>query len=295
MTKERVLWFLKGAVMGAADAVPGISGGTMALITGVYGRLVAALAALRLNHLKEAFAGDFYAVWRQIDGAFLFTLGLGVLISLFSVLNLVHWLLAETPQLLWAFFLGLIAASLVFLMRQQPWRRIDGVLMTLGTLIAAGIAFSPSLSLTPTPWNLMLGGVLAISAMLLPGISGSFILLLLGLYPAVVTAVHEGDLVTVGWVAVGCVIGLLFFSRMLNWLLQRWHDRVMGFMLGFILGALVKVWPWQFDQQWLLPATFEQRSGEPALFGACLIAMAAGALIVVLLTWKREAIAVVKS
>lgn len=293
--KEALSWLLKGAVMGAADAVPGVSGGTMALITGIYQRLVSALASLRVGHLSALMRGEWRSVWKQVDGAFLCTLGIGILVSLFSMLNLVHWFLAEAPQLLWSFFFGLIAASLVYLMRQQPWRKTDVLLMTLGTIIASGIAFSSSLNLSVTPLTLIMGGAFAISAMMLPGISGSFVLLLLGLYPAVVTAVHERDLVTVAWVALGCLIGLLAFSRLLNWLLVRGHDRVMGFMLGFILGAMVKVWPWQYQHQWLMPSTFERLSGEPALVFGCFLAASVGALTVVGLTWKGTIVNTVKS
>lgn len=295
MKKAIIQWFLKGAVMGAADAVPGVSGGTMALITGIYERLIAALASFRVAMLRDLARGEIRSVWNRIDGAFLSTLGIGILTSLFSVLNLVHWLLETYPQLLWSFFLGLIAASLVVLMRRQVWHRLDAVLMLAGTAISGGIAFSTGLELTATPPMLILGGALAISAMLLPGISGSFILLLLGLYPPVVEAVHQRDLVVVAWVALGCAIGILAFSRILNWLLRRWHDRVMGFMLGFILGALVKVWPWQHDQQWLLPGQYEQLSGHSALLAASLVAMLVGTLTVIGLTWKSESFSVVKS
>jgi len=293
--KAVLQWFFKGAVMGAADAVPGVSGGTMALITGIYERLIGALASFRVSMLRDLARGEVRSVWERLDGPFLLTLGIGILTSLITVLSAVHWMLETYPQLLWAFFLGLIAASLIVLMRRQVWHRLDAVLMLSGTAIAAGIAFSTGLELGVSPLTLILGGALAISAMLLPGISGSFILLLLGLYPAVVEAVHQRDLIIVGWVALGCLVGVLVFSRFLNWVLSRWHDRVMGFMLGFILGALVKVWPWQYEQQWLLPGQYEQLSGSPALFTGCLGAMLLGALTVIGLTWKSESFSVVKS
>ena len=295
MIKQVILWILKGAVMGAADAVPGVSGGTMALITGIYERLVAALASIKLSLLDELRKGEFRTVWQQIDGNFLLALGVGILVSLFTVLSFIHNLLETSPQLLWSFFLGLIAASLVFLMRHQVWHRWDILLMIAGTAIAAGIALSSGVGLTVSPVTLVLGGALAISAMLLPGISGSFILLLLGLYPAVVEAVHARDLPIIAWVALGCLIGILAFSRVLNWLLKHWHDRVMGFMLGFILGALIKVWPWQAGEQWWLPGGYEQYTGEPALVAGCLAAMLLGALTVIGLTWKSSTFRVVKS
>lgn len=295
MKKPHLQWFLKGVVMGAADAVPGVSGGTMALITGIYERLIAALAGFRVSMIRDLFRGEWRSIWQRVDGTFLFTLGVGILTSLFSVLNLVHWLLETYPQLLWSFFLGLITASLFVLVRRQVWHRLDAALMLAGALIAGGVAFSTGLELGVNPPTLVLGGALAISAMLLPGISGSFILLLLGLYPAVVEAVHQRDLVVVAWVAVGCAIGILVFSRFLNWILRRWHDRVMGFMLGFILGALIKVWPWQYNNQWLLPGQYEQAGGGPALVIGCIIVALCGGLAVIGLTWKSESFSVVKS
>lgn len=295
MLKSILSWFFKGAVMGAADAVPGVSGGTMALITGIYERLISALASFRPGLLSMLIQGRFGRLWREIDGTFLASLGLGILISLVTVLNLVQWVLITAPPILWAFFCGLIVASLVMLLTQHRWHRFDLALFILGTAIAASISFAGELALAVTPFTLMLGGALAISAMLLPGISGSFILLLLGLYPAITEAVHNRDLVTLGWVALGCLVGMLAFSRVLQWMLARWHDRVMGFMLGFVLGALLKVWPWQHDRQWLMPETYVQLSGQPAWFFSALLAAAFGAVLVTLLSLKTGGSSVVKS
>jgi putative membrane protein len=130
--------------------------------------------------------------------------------------------------------------------------------------------------------------------MLLPGISGSFILLLLGLYPAITEAVHQRDIGTIAWVALGCVIGLLVFSRFLQWLMARWHDRVMGFMLGFVMGALIKVWPWQHDRQWLMPETYVQLSGQSSWFFSALLAAFTGAVLVTLLSLKTRGSELVK-
>lgn len=284
MKREWFVWFGKGLVMGAADAVPGVSGGTMALITGIYERLISALANLHPRLLSMLWQGRWAEFWQRIDGAFLFSLGLGILVSLFSVLNLVHWMLETAPQLLWSFFLGLIVASLFSLGMRHRWRRQDILLCAMGTVIAVGLSFLSEMSMTVNAWTLVLGGAIAISAMLLPGISGSFMLLLMGLYPAVVAAVNQRDLLTIGLVALGCIIGLLTFSRLLNALLRRWHDRVLAFMLGFILGATVKVWPWQYQQQWLSPSDFAHLSGQPSLVPGALAAMALGALAVVGLT-----------
>ncbi|MEX0622377.1 MAG: DUF368 domain-containing protein [Saccharospirillum sp.] len=295
MIKSVLSWFFKGVVMGAADAVPGVSGGTMALITGIYERLINALASFRPGMLIELMRGQVASVWREIDGAFLVSLGLGILVSLFSILNLVQWLLITAPPILWAFFCGLIVASLVMLLASHRWQRVDIGLFLAGTAIAAGISFAGEMALAVTPLTLVFGGALAISAMLLPGISGSFILLLLGLYPAITEAVHERDLLTIGWVALGCLIGLLVFSRFLQWVLARWHDRVMGFMLGFVMGALIKVWPWQHDQQWLMPETYVRLSGQPSWLYSALLAAVTGAILVTLLSLKTGGSRLVKS
>lgn len=295
MIKLVVSWFFKGVVMGAADAVPGVSGGTMALITGIYERLINALASFRFGLLGLLRRGEFIAVWREVDGAFLVSLGAGIIVSLVTVLNLVQWLLSTAPPVLWAFFCGLIVASLIMLLKEHRWRRVDIGLFIAGTAIAASISFLGEMALAVTPLTLVLGGALAISAMLLPGISGSFILLLLGLYPAITAAVHARDLVTIAWVALGCLIGLLVFSRFLQWVLARWHDRVMGFMLGFVLGALLKVWPWQHDQQWLTPENYVNLSGQPSWFFTALLAAIIGAALVTLLSLKTDSSGLVKS
>lgn len=294
MIKSMLSWFFKGAVMGAADAVPGVSGGTMALITGIYERLIHALASFRTGLLSALARGEFARVWGEIDGTFLASLGLGIVVSLVTVLNLVQWLLIAAPPVLWAFFCGLIVASLVMLLMNHRWRKVDIGLFLAGTVIAASISFAGELALDVTPFTLILGGALAISAMLLPGISGSFILLLLGLYPAITEAVHTRDLVTVAWVALGCLIGLLAFSRFLQWVLARWHDRVMGFMLGFVMGALLKVWPWQYEQQWLMPETYLSLSGQPSWFFSAVLAALIGAVLVTVLSLKTGGSKVVK-
>lgn len=295
MIKLVVSWFFKGVVMGAADAVPGVSGGTMALITGIYERLINALASFRLGLLGLLRRGELLAVWREVDGAFLVSLGTGIIVSLVTVLNVVQWLLSTAPPVLWAFFFGLIVASLIMLLKAHRWRRVDIGLFIAGTVIAASISFLGEMALAVTPLTLVIGGALAISAMLLPGISGSFILLLLGLYPAITAAVHARDLVTIAWVALGCLVGLLVFSRFLQWVLARWHDRVMGFMLGFVLGALLKVWPWQHDQQWLTPENYVNLSGQPSWFFGALLAAIVGAALVTLLSLKTGGSGLVKS
>lgn len=289
MKKPYLSWVLKGAAMGAADAVPGVSGGTIALITGIYGRFISALASFKPSLLSLLFKGEFKQLWRAIDGEFLTSLGLGIVISLFGMLSLMHWLLQVAEPMVWAFFFGVILASLWGLYAGTRWIAFDWVLLCLGLVIALSLIFggnaliASGYALSSTPIMLVIGGALAISAMLLPGISGSFILLLLGLYPVVVEAVHERNIAVVLWVALGCVIGILAFSRVLKWALDQWEDRVIKFMMGFVAGALVKVWPWQQNNLWLLPSEYEVlSSGSSFVLGSAIVFCVGFALVFIL-------------
>jgi putative membrane protein len=159
-----------------------------------------------------------------------------------------------------------------------------------GIAIALLLIFSTQANIEATPTMLVLGGAIAISAMILPGISGAFMLLLLGLYPVVVNAVHDRDVFIVLWVALGCLIGILSFSQLLQWLLKQWHDRVMSFMLGFVVGALVKVWPWQIEEnhQWFLPNQYTAATGLDNYLWFSIIAFIFGSLLVLLLTVRSQ-------
>lgn len=280
---------LKGAAMGAADAVPGVSGGTIALITGVYERFIAALASFKPSLVGYLIRKDLAGLWRAIDGTFLLSLGSGILISMFTALNVMHWLLVTVEPLVWAFFMGVIIASIYFLALDKEWHLKDFVLLCLGLILSLGLILGGNqlivagYALAATPAILIFGGALAISAMLLPGISGSFMLLLLGLYPVIVEAVHERNLIIVMWVAIGCVIGVLGFSRFLQWLLERWHHQVITFMLGFVVGALVKVWPWQADGLWYFPNNYTAVTGQANLWLFSIAVVIVGALLVVLM------------
>lgn len=278
MTKEKLGWMLKGAAMGAADAVPGVSGGTIALITGVYERFISALASFKLSLVPLIKQRHWRQLWAAIDGEFLFYLGIGIVISLFSVLNLLHLLLETAAPVVWAFFMGVIAVSLFNLSSERSWRKIDVLLFLVGLAISALLVFASFVNVGSSPLILITGGALAISAMLLPGISGSFILLLLGIYPQIVEAVHERDLLILVWVGLGCLIGMLSFSRFLQWLMAHWHQSVLSYMLGFIAGALIKVWPWQLSGQWLLPSDYAVISGTDAWLLVSLLVFGCGCL-----------------
>lgn len=243
--------YFSGVLMGAADVVPGVSGGTIAFILGIYDRLIGALSGVNTQSVALLRKGDLKALWHHFDGAFLLTLGAGVVTSIFLLAGVITHLLVEYPSYLWSFFFGLILASAYFLISQIAyfsWRHFFVVLI--------GVAFGASLSLlVPTQFDTSLtmvffSGVIAICAMILPGISGSFLLLIMGMYGFILSAIKNLDFVVIFTFAVGAVIGLLSFSKILNLLLLRARSMTLSLLTGIMLGALVKVWPWKVADAW---------------------------------------------
>lgn len=244
---------VKGACMGAADVIPGVSGGTIAFIMGIYDEFVGSLASINGEALKLLFKGRFAAFWKHINGSFLLSLVIGIGISIIALAGLMQMLLSDFPIQTWAFFFGLIVASSLFIIRGiSGWKLREGLLLIFGILLGAVIC---TLSPTQTPdglWFIFLSGALAICAMILPGISGSFILLILGKYQFImgcisdlVSGVNLGqNLLIIGTFGCGALIGILSFSRFLHWLLARWQKETMIVLAGFIIGSLVKIWPW---------------------------------------------------
>jgi len=282
--------------MGAADIVPGVSGGTVAFITGIYGRLLNALKSFDLTLIKMIFAGNIKEAWKKIDGAFLFVLFAGIFVSLFSLAKIIDWSLHTYPQLLWSFFFGLIIASIIYIFRKiEGWNFATLFSMLLGITIAAIIT---SLSPTEIEANYMtvfISGAIAICAMILPGISGSFILLLMGMYTNILGAFNEREFITLGVFALGCGIGLLSFSHALSWMLTKYKNLTFALLTGFMIGALNKVWPWQNVTQFrinshgekvpfltenVLPANY---STHPPLPVACVALLIFGFVLVFLL------------
>ncbi len=237
--------FLVGLAMGAADVVPGVSGGTIAFISGIYERLLDAIRAVNPVSVQLIFRVGFAAFWRRIDGTFLLTLLAGIITSVFLFARFITVALATYPTCVWAFFFGLIVASTWYLGRQVGWRYVTGGLFLAGLAIALAIAEMRPSELDVQPLIIFGSGALAICAMILPGISGSFILLLLGMYSNVLRALHEFDLGFVAIFAAGCGVGLLSFSHLLGYLLHRFHSQTLALLTGFLAGSLVMVWPWQ--------------------------------------------------
>ena len=250
---EFILTAVKGACMGAADVIPGVSGGTIAFIMGIYDKFVASLAAINAEAVKLFFTGRFKEFWRHINGGFLLSLVVGIGISVISLATVMQTLLSDFPIQTWAFFFGLIVASSIFILRGISGWGLREILFLIGGVVL-GVTIC-TLSPTQTPdalWFIFLSGAIAICAMILPGISGSFILLILGKYQYILGAVSDlvagqnvvDNLLIIGVFAIGAVIGILSFSKLLHWLLSRWHKQVLIILAGFIIGSLVKIWPW---------------------------------------------------
>ncbi|PIB38848.1 DUF368 domain-containing protein [Maribacter sp. 4G9] len=237
---------LKGMAMGAADVVPGVSGGTIAFISGIYEELITAINNIDLGLLKTWRANGFKSVWKIVNGNFLLALFTGIFISLFSLATLVSWLLDNQPVLLWSFFFGLVLASIFFVGKEiKQWNL--GIIFSLimGALVAFYITtLPPSDNIESLPY-LFISGALAVCAMILPGISGAFILVLLGSYKTILDAVHGRDFAVILTVALGAIFGLLSFARLLKWMFTHYKNITLAILTGFILGSLNKIWPWK--------------------------------------------------
>lgn len=255
-----MIWnFLKGMAMGAADIVPGVSGGTIALLTGIYERLIDGIKSVGWLTLVTLKRKGLKAAWQQIDGTFLLSILAGAATSIILLSKVLHYLIESQPIALWSFFFGLVLASVVYVTKQvDRWNLARVVWLILGAIVAALISLSPAAQLDVTPLSLFLAGSIAICAMILPGISGSFILLLMGMYSIVITAVKSFDLVSMGIFAGGCLVGIMLFSRVLSWLLHHYHSATMALLSGFMLGALVKLWPWKEVVSYRLNSAGEQ-------------------------------------
>lgn len=243
---DYVILTCKGFCMGAADVVPGVSGGTMAFILGIYEELLDAIRSFNLKSLRQLLAFRIQAFFESISWKFLLALGLGIFIAIFTLARLIAWLLHNTPVLIWSFFLGLILASVMTVSRRiSIWQPLTWFSLITGLI---GIYLLVGLVPGTTPddlWFLFLSGAVAICAMILPGISGSFILVLMGKYQYILEAVNQRDFLVLFIVAAGACAGIASFSRILGWLLRQYHDLMVAFLTGLMLGSLRKIWPWK--------------------------------------------------
>ncbi|MEM6725816.1 MAG: DUF368 domain-containing protein [Bacteroidota bacterium] len=283
--KTLIFTFMKGLAMGAADVVPGVSGGTIAFITGIYERLLNAIRSIGLGTLKKLQKEGLAAAWKSIDGSFLVALFGGIFVSILSLAKLLEWTLEHYPQLLWAFFFGLIVASAIYVGKQiKSWNTSTIIALVIGIGVAFSITLLSPAEPNVTYFMIFISGAIAVCAMILPGISGGFILLLMGMYAPVLGAVSDFNIVFLAILLAGCISGLLSFSHLLSWLFEKYRDLTLAVLTGFMIGALNKVWPWQnvlstrinsdgeevpATYQSVLPGQFE---GEPyTLFAIALI------------------------
>ncbi len=285
---------LKGMAMGAADVVPGVSGGTIAFISGIYEELITSINNINWSLIRLWRTSGIKAVWKQINGNFLLALVIGIAISIFSLAKFIGWLLENEPVLLWSFFFGLVLASILFVGKAiEKWNAAAVFMLVFG----AGIAYfvttlPPTSNATALPF-LFLSGALAICAMILPGISGAFILVLLGAYKTVLDAVDAKDFKILITVALGALFGLLSFSRLLKWMFNHHRNMTLAMLTGFIIGSLNKIWPWKkvlesrtygstslpVSEVSVSPFAYE---GNPDLLGALLLAAIGFSLILIL-------------
>ena len=242
---------LKGMAMGAADVVPGVSGGTIAFISGIYEELIESLNNINSSIFKELRSKGIKYTWKKLNGPFLLALMSGVLISIFSLAKGVEWLLEHHPILLWAFFFGLVAASIVYISKQIKTTLWDiaGLKVVLAITIGGSIAYFITIlnPIESSDSNLFLffAGALAICAMILPGISGAFILVIIGAYSPVLEAISNRDIKTILIIGTGAIVGLLSFSKLLKWLFESYNQLTLAVLTGFMIGSLNKIWPWK--------------------------------------------------
>ena len=264
---------LKGMAMGAADVVPGVSGGTIAFISGIYEELLTSISSINFSTLKLLKTKGIKVVWKTINGNFLLALLLGIFVSIVSLAKLISWLLENKPILVWSFFFGLVLASILYIGKQiSKWNLITITVLILGSIIAYYITtLQPLISENSSPLFMFLAGALAICAMILPGISGAFILVLLGAYKPVLEAIHNRDYKLIAIIAFGAVVGLLSFSKVLKWLFNNFRNYTLAVLTGFILGSLNKIWPWKEVLTWRvnshgIKVPFNEQSISPFSF-----------------------------
>lgn len=297
--KDYILLFLKGVAMGGADVVPGVSGGTIAFISGIYEELLASIRAVNYPNLKLLFSGKLKAFWKAINGNFLLAVFGGILVSVKSLASLIIFFKVNYPIQLWSFFWGLIMISSIVVLRQiTKWNGAVIISGILGVIIAYGITSLSPAHTSDSPLMVLTSGALAISAMILPGISGAFILLILGKYEFIITAVSELNFYILGLFAVGCLLGLVSFVRVISWLLKKYHNAAVALLAGFMMGSLNKLWPWKqvveyrldrhgeqvpFVETNILPNQYYEVTGQDPVFIQALLYMALGFFIIVII------------
>ncbi len=286
-----------GVLMGAAEVVPGVSGGTIAFISGFYERLILALRQFRPALVLTLVRQGWLQTWMKVDGAFLLLLFGGMFVSIATFARGVSWLLANEPIAIWSFFFGLVVASITLVGRQIRHLSMSVVFAGVaGVLVGVSLTMAVPVELSPTPMVLFAGGAVAVCAWILPGMSGSFILLVLGLYGPVIDAVKAVDISSLAALALGCACGLMAFAQVLGGLLARYHSATITLLTGFMIGSLVKLWPWQqtlayqlkpdgssypLEQDPVFPAAYLALTGQDPQVILALVMGVFGAILVV--------------
>ena len=232
--------------MGAADAVPGVSGGTIAFISGIYEELISSISQVNFSLLKTIKEEGIKSAWKQVNGNFLLALVIGIFISFVSFMRMAKYLLEHHPILIWSFFFGLVIASILYVAKQiNQWNFLTILTALIAAFLAYYITTLPSLANNDNPFFLFMAAAIAICAMILPGISGAFILVLLGAYKTLSTAFHDFDFKNILIFVAGAIVGLLSFSKLLKWLFNNHKNITLAALTGFIIGSLNKIWPWK--------------------------------------------------
>ncbi|NLM92509.1 MAG: DUF368 domain-containing protein [Bacteroidales bacterium] len=282
--------------MGAADVIPGVSGGTIAFITGIYEELINSIKSVNASLFRTLFREGIAAAWKQLNGNFLVAVFSGILISIFSLARLISWLLTNHQMLVWAFFFGLIIGSAIFVGKKiKKWNTLTVLMLLAGTTLAYYITIATPATTPEALWFIFISGGVAICAMILPGISGSFILLLMGKYEYILTAVKEFNAMVLLVFGLGCVTGIIAFSNIIAWLFRKFHNATLALLTGFMIGSLNKLWPWKqvveerlnshgelvpFLEQSISPARFVELTGQSTLMLPILVCALAGLLLI---------------
>lgn len=293
--------------MGAADVVPGVSGGTIAFITGIYDTLLESIRRVNPSIISLWRTEGFAAVWKHINGTFLASLLTGILTAILTLAKAVSYALESHPIVIWSFFFGLIIASAIHMIKQvERWSAAEIAMTIAGAVFAYGITVASPISMEFNMLTVFIAGSIAICAMILPGISGSFILLLLGMYAPVLDAVKSLNVLILGLFALGCLAGILSFSHVLSWLLRQYRGMTLAFLTGLLIGALGKVWPWKqaitfrtnssgeqvpLVEKILTPGGFEAATGQDPLVMTGVIMMIVGFALVLGLEKVSEKLA----
>lgn len=295
-TRNYPLLILKGMAMGAADVVPGVSGGTIALIAGIYEELIFSIKSINLKALKLLFAGKLAAFWKTINGNFLLSVLLGIVISIFSLSKGLTFLLHHYPILVWSFFFGLIIASAIYVAQTIKTWNVGAVVAGIAGIVIAYFITVISPTEANTSWiYIFFSGVIAICAMILPGISGSFILVLLGMYQFILGAVVDLNIPVLLVFVAGAAIGIIGFSNVLSWLLKKYHTLTIALLAGFMVGSLNKIWPWKevtesfidrhgdvtpLAERNILPGTYENLTGNESMIWGALFFLVVGFVLI---------------